>query len=661
MKFGKLVSLILAGAMTFSVCACAKKNDTTGGGGGNNTVTAARQTVTEEGQYQADYSKLLHKVNVTESSRKLVDGETTEYKLVIPEGSSAAGRAATFIQGHLRKATGVDFDIVTDAAADPFDAASSKYIVIGSQPMFEASGLTMPADDLGQSGYYIKTVGDSVIMMGSTDYSYQHIARAFLYHVLGYVMYSQDTVFYEKEDCTTLPDMDIIEKPDFDFKTSQQPMPDDLMYGMGFLSTGEVFLTPNGAWVHNSLDYLESYKTSHPDWFAGNQLCYTAHGNESEYNAMVQAVADIIVRTSDANPSLGSITFTQEDGGSYCTCDNCRQMYAKYTNAGVQAMFMNDVDDLIRPRLNGRPLNIIFFAYNDTAQPPVKKGPDGEFIRNAQGKFEPIAPEVICHPGVGVMIAPINSVKTNFTYPFSNNENSATQNCIEGWQECCSLIYYWLYETNFHYYMYPYNTWDAMVETYRYCVDSGAEFVFSEGQVGQHYGSSSFTRFKEYINSQAMFDVSVEYSDLVKKYFPAYFGEAAPQMYEMFEDICVWMRYLEEAYPTSVSGYIYDDIGASALWPKGKLDNYLALIDSAFAAIAPLEETDPDRYSALYDHILQESLFPRYALIDLYENYFSAGELLEMRTSFKADASRLGCSNVREGGSFSGVYTNWGV
>ena len=148
----------------------------------------------------------------------------------------------------------------------------------------------MPSDSLGESGYYIKTSGNTVFIMNPEELGYQMGAYKFLEEVLGYDMLAAGCVVYEK-DGRSIPDMEIIEKPDYDYRTvSNFTVGRDDSYGMGFnmTSLNSMFIpvpnrTGQGAAnaVHNSYDYLppSMYAAEHPSWFShpGNeneeQLC----------------------------------------------------------------------------------------------------------------------------------------------------------------------------------------------------------------------------------------------------------------------------------------------------------------------------------------------------------------------------------------------------
>ena len=107
---------------------------------------------------------------------------------------------------------------------------------------------------LRSAGYYIKTVADDVFIGFYSENGAQLGALAFLRETIGYDMLSDDMVIYEK-DGTILPQMDITERPDYEFRLANNKLKDDASYGMGFTTVNTLLTTkPTGA-VHNFYDF----------------------------------------------------------------------------------------------------------------------------------------------------------------------------------------------------------------------------------------------------------------------------------------------------------------------------------------------------------------------------------------------------------------------
>ena len=601
----------------------------------------------------------LHKVNVTESDRPFVVDATSEYKIIAGEDENTQ-KAANYLAIYLEKATGCMLEYATPQEY----SADGKYIVMNVPELFTSAGLTMPEDDLGVMGYYIKSIGDNVFLTSNYEHGARFAMLAFLRQVVGFKMYALDAVSFEK-DGTTLPDMDIVETPDVPYFYRMHNSGDEPeeSYMMGFVTNG--FISYEGVLWHNSLIYLpmEVYQAEHPSWYSteGNELCYTAHGDEKELETMTTVIADKMLAAAEQQPEGLFVTCTIMDDYAACSCDACKASIEKYNGAASAAIvkFTNKLNEKVQTELQRqadatgtkkRPLTVLFFAYHDVTAPPS--------VQNPNGTFSPVDETVVCDENVAAFYAPI---RADFNQTFYNDINQSYHDMMLGWSACADDIFCWLYETNFTYYMYPYNSWDSMYETYRFCADVGAPFVMSQGQHNAS-ASTAFADFKDYMNSCAIFDLNQDYNDIMDDYFTNYYLEAGEPMRQYFDEMRAWMRHLEETYPTEVGGFIYTEIAQAKFWPKNLLEHWIELIDEAYEA-AEAYKDQKDLYESLIERIKKESMFLRYVLIEFYSGTYSVDVLENMMLSFKEDAQKLSFNRVSEGdgGEMTLVYERWGI
>lgn len=265
-------------------------------------------TVEEPEQHFQD--KNLHKISVTPSSRTFIKNGKSDY-IIVTEVGTHSEKAANYIAQCLEEASGVRLPVQVRSEGLSW-SKSSKWIVVGCRDLFEDAGLSMPEEDIGLTGYTIKTAGDSAFIEVGGVLAFQGGALAFLHHCVGYEMYAADTVVYENAG-ETLPDMDIVEKPDFDFNAPSNSLSDEAIYGMGYMATQDVFVKVGENYWHNSFDFLDpNDKTNDPDWFNENkqQLCYTAKGDEQKMKAMLDKVMVKMIESIEAAPDAGVVTFT---------------------------------------------------------------------------------------------------------------------------------------------------------------------------------------------------------------------------------------------------------------------------------------------------------------------------------------------------------------
>lgn len=686
-KFKSIAGIFLSVAMVTAVAAsCRSENDS----GNESASDSVSEVIGDKAEHAA--VNTLHKVNITEnSSRAFVTNKKSDYVIIADNNGEKMTKAVDLIVKNISSATGAT--LKTEVYAEGREnewKSDDKVIVFDNDEIFQKAGLTMPEDNLGNGGYYIKTVGNTVFIMCNADDGFQLGAIKFLEAAVGYDMLAADCVVFDRSG-ETMPDMDIIERPDYEYRmASTFKMSSSATYGMGFNMDrlDSMFIavpnreTGKGADTqHNSFNFLppsmyndeSNAEMYHPKWFShvGNenleQLCYTAHGDTTEYNLMVDTLYEYLKELIDKNPDKKNVTITHQDNTAYCDCAACSQIVKDYgAISAAYIMFLNDVDDKLQVDLareaeeNGtekREVNLIFFAYHGTKESPTYLGEDG--------KYHATSKEVIMNENVGVLIAPIESYYTSSFYEKKNIEKGESEQ-IKSWSCLTDKIYMWTYETYFNNYMYPYNTWDSMIENYRFCLENNAVYMFNQGQHNQS-SPTGFMSFKYYIDSKAGINVNVSYAELEERFFRGYFKEAAEPMKEYFDALRAKLSYLENTYNETVDGGINNGtsnvLAKSKYWEYRTLAGYTEYVARATDAIAKYAETDPDTYTALKNHITIESLFPRYAMITLYGEQLSSEQSDAMKKAFVEDCNALGVTNEGESDAnkkLSALFAKWG-
>lgn len=683
----KIVALTLAAFTAVSFAACSNAA----------TVPTPDNTVhTVEGT--------LHKVNVTERNVPFVVNGNTDYKIYVdvsnPKFSSAINRSATFVGEQIFAATGGWLSIETELPAD--FSAQTRAIVYGFQDEYSAMGLTVPTEDIASSGYYIKTKGNAVFIEANGADGYRMAGLAFLRAVIGYDMISEDCIIYDK-DGKTMPEIEIVERPDFDYRQISNYYTSTEVYGMGMHTHTDIWIPVNGWDMHNSLYFIPptEFAEEHPEWYRSDQLqpCYTAHGVKEEYDAMQQQVFEVIKQRMQECPTLENISFTAMDGTGQdsCWCDTCLEYKELYgTPAAACIYFMNDLNKLVQNYIAeedpGRVMNLIFFAYHDSEPAPVERvkrtdangnviwgspiknengeygllkryarDEEGKFIQDANGNYQYETDEngnyvyLTCDEHVYPWLAPIYS---KFTASFYDERNASYAENVALWYTVSSNVYVWIYGTNFKYYLFPYNNWSVMTETYRYLKECGVKYVWDQGQ--ERNQATAFTDLKDYIDSKFLFDVNADYAEVINRYFKYYYKDAEEPMRKLFHLIQARSAYLEQTVPT-ISGGIYDEIGEAGYWPQNTVETMLALIDEAYKAVEKYKTTDVALYNGLVKHVKQESIFPRYVQCKFYGDKYE--NIRELRLQFRDDWNELGFSIFKEAdGDMQSVFTQeWGL
>lgn len=657
-KFNKT----LIGLSVLMLASCASS----GGGEGNN------YTAFDENGYPLLLEGTLHDVSIKYRNRVFVDSDQmSEYSVIYDDSISGAGLAASYIVSNVYNATGCLLDLINIEDFDEEISRSDKFIIVGVSDLFDDTGKTMPTyETLGVAGYYITNYGDNVFIMAKRFAGYQQGALTFLRYVVGYDMITEDTVIYER-DGRIMPDMEIIERPDFDWAHPTNNFTDKTKYGLGF-STLYSYIVPvpenpntPAKTIHNVFNFLDpdlhcdtsNMDAYHPEWFSdtGKQLCYTAHGDEESLEEMVDTAFQTVKNSIQYKSDAEILNFTDNDVGECCQCESCQASINKDgAISGAVIRFVNRLDDKLQAYLQEeadrtnsekRTVHLQFFAYLSSEQPPVVSVKDD--------------PTLKLNPDIFVLIAPLHA---KYTKTFYDKENESFSTNFINWNEYADNITAWLYETDYHHYIYPYNTYSTMMTNYRFVKQHGASIIYNEGQ-RYNANVTCFGKLKEYLDSKAQFDVNANYSTYTNKFFKEYFLDAADIMREYFEEMIGWETYLESNEKKfGLAGGVYQEIGSKAeYWPKQLLVNWLSKMDEAYAAVEKYKTIDTALYNKLRKHILIETMFPRFALCNLHGNTYSPNELREMRLAFRKDAESIGMVEHMEHYFFDVVYTSWGI
>lgn len=686
MKMKKITASLLLAACTFA-CACGSK----GGNGGPKTGGVV--TESDVSQY---VEGMLHDVNVDFDAPVadfVVNGKT-DYQLVYD--NSRSNKAAGFIVEHVNKATGAALTMIQGTSSIEVNE-NTKYIFIGCEDLFVEMGGALPSyETLGVAGYQIQTVGKNVfINTYGTLGAYQMGAIAFLREVLGYDMFSEDCVIYEK-DGTLMPSMDIVERPDFDYRQANgTSVSNTELYGMGYNYT-EVVMNTGESWVHNIYDFVSlEDAVEHPEWLSNDvtqyQMCYTARGDKESYTELIYHIAEKIKTYLKAKPDTDTIIIGQHDitpsspSVQNCKCAACQASYSYYGTMGAAWLSLCNrasvvVDEWLKtPEAiaifgENKSWNLLQLVYHTQVNPPVEKDNNGyiyvdgkgvpleEMWFNTDGSMENWATawedadtgarledeliaawsdtheKIYTAPNVHYMYA---TSQANWIHSYYEEENAGWKNICDGWAGVSGSnagtgggeFFVWAYTLNSKYALYPYNSFDTSWETTRYFKRIGAKYMFWQSHY-ENKNNSGFTKLKNYLDSKVEFDVNADYMFYVKKFFKNYFGVAGDTMLEYFEQVQAHCRWIEKV--NQVSGTIHTvKYGNAENWPEGTITGWMEMMEGAYVQLEEAyKASNPALLEVYTRHIMIEEQFPLIVLCTTYADSYEPAELKALRSKF---------------------------
>ena len=605
----------------------------------------------------------VHIFNVGKSETDLVKQGKSEYKIVSPvDPDDFENKGCSEFTYFFRESTGISLQTVSDAGLTWTDTA--KYISIGETALLDGRGIDYSYELLGDCGYRIVTKGNTVFVIGATGTGTMYGAYELLHQLFGFEIYSEDCIVYDKNVTDKkLPVFDVTDVPDIQLNCASYGnilLKADTLTRMRLLRYENIFMKKEyNTEFHNTFTYLppDEFMSDYPEWYSldGKQLCYTARGDREKYDALVDEAASRMVEVVKQYPERRYLTFTQMDGSlNGCKCETCETESEAYGGCPIssQIKLCNRIHRKLKTLLElqgiDREVNLLFFAYNYTEQPPVKTASDGQLVA--------IDDEVICDEGVFPLYAPITM---DYHYSFAKECNKTYAEQLAGWNVLADKIFVWMYDTNFHYYLVPFNTFNSFHENYKTLKKNGVSYLFNQGQT-TNGNSTGFSNLKMYLHAKLGWNVNYDWNELLDNYFDNYFGPASASMRNYYEQLISHMTYAENNL--GGAGSIYSEPLKTELWPKKTLDGFMKNIDDALTSIARLENTDGEEYEKLYNRIALERFSMIYLQIELYESKFSPVESYGLKKTAKSDAEKLGITAVKEWNApISSLWAKWGI
>ncbi len=601
----------------------------------------------------------IHKYDMTNSGEFIIKDGASDYTIVYPENAGADVRsAANELSVWLFKASGKSIPTIVDSNLQYTDSA--KYISVGKTTLSEQAEVSYDKNQIGEKGYIIKTIGKSVFVIGETDSANLNGAYGLLRLTIGFDTYGIKMSTFDKSiKNIPLYNYDVIDAPDIATNVNYLGFLDaelvkkwnfsdsNWLKGAGGNHTGFVFYFQP-----------EIYSATHPKWYSSNdgddnldardgtQVCFLAHGDAAEYEAMLVRAVDVI-KTALKNDPVGTrVSISLEDSADWCICPACTASKEKYgANSATVIQFLNILDDRI-------------FAWFETEEgAPYKRELEFSFLAYLPLVDAPdqVDDSVKLNEHVRVFFAPMNGAFNRSFYDAANEE--AYTQFLE-WSAISKELYVWTYNTNFHDYLVPYNSFANFQGNFKAMVENKTVFLLHQDQY-TNGASTGFSALKGYLLYKLSWDCNLNMEELIDEYFEVYFGDAGEAMRKCFEALRA--NFAHSEYYTDFGSWIYDSPLREDVYSKSFLLQSLEYIDQALESIEYLKNIDSTEYERIVKAITLESMTYRYMLIQIYGKEIKESDLIKMKESFRSDAQLVNLTQKSEGAPIDMLYSSWGI
>jgi hypothetical protein len=319
------------------------------------------------------------------------DGKTTLKVRVAPSGNPALEENAKELGGYLKRITGAEFPLSSDAAkGDGVLLALAK----DCPGLAEADRAKLAS--LGPEGYLLAVEGGRVVVAGNSELAVQH-GTFDLLHAAGcrWLVPGERWTVVPVLPTLALRDGKRFEEPAFASRRIWYA------YGMGGDESKEVLRRDYELWVRaNRLGGLAKFHTGHsypgtvikhmaefrqhPEWFAMGKdgqrlppkefqsLCYS---NPEVAKIFVEDRLAQLAEAKAEDPWAFMVSMDPNDGSDECFCPEC----AKLGNGSDQAIFLaNHVARALRARWPDAKVGM--YAYASHRLPPEKVKPEPNLV-----------------------------------------------------------------------------------------------------------------------------------------------------------------------------------------------------------------------------------------------------------------------------------------
>lgn len=593
----------------------------------------------------------------------LVEDGRTEYTIVISDNASGDEvTAADELTIFFKEATGISLKTVTDK--NRLFNEDSQYISIGETTIFKQAGLSLPLD-IEKEGVYLKTVEKSIFINGGSGLGCVYAVYDFLNQVFNYEYYGRDFYVIDRNvEDLPLCDLDYQYNPSFPFRAhwgGSENYDSKNVMRLRHHELGDFFGSVGGKMVHNWRDFLTAEISQHEGYWIGegvDNMCYTARGDEAEYNALVQCVTNVLIDIVSNSTVYSSVCIANNDVTPACPCATCTEIRTSYnSNCAAIVLFCNDV----RARLDEwfeteegaphkREFTFSFLAYMATEDAPVTYDETtGEYI-GING--------IKCNDGVGVWYAPIYHDYLRSPY---HEINKKTVFNMKGWDALTDDLYLWTYDMNFQAYFDPYDTLGDLQEFLKLCEEADVKMYYPEGQQWACKDTAAWANLHVYLNAKLGWDTNCNVKELTEDFFKNFYGPAAEEMYELFMQSRAHTAYLL-ATNENFGGSFSCETSTTKVefWPQNLLEQWIEMYQETYEAIEFLKEDDSKLYREYWERIATEEVSPLFIILKLYQGSLSADKLDEYRQRFKYLTTELDfIGNV--GNSIESEWLSFGI
>lgn len=549
------------------------------------------------------------------SGPRIVNDGTSAYQIVIsPQAIPSEIYAANELQSYIQKISGVKLPVLSDR-----NRSARPAIVVGHSFRLENLGPSFDMAELGTDGFTLRTIGDTVVILGGRPRGTLNGVYAFLEEKLGVRWFTPEVEVVPRTNSIWLPQLQETKLPQIEnrevFWTEMMRDPDfaarHRLNGHHYALTdkhGGRFAVYH-PFVH-SFDALvpQNLYKDHPEYFPlingkrANGYVQRCLSNPDVLKLSIARVREWI----EQHPEATIISVSQNDTYNYCQCEACKSLdETEGTPAASLLRYVNAIAEDIEK--DHPKVRIDTLAYQYTRKPPKTIRPRSNVIIR------------LC------------SIECCFAHSLETCPSEANQRFrgdIIAWQPVAPLLYVWDYTPNFAHYQQPFPNFDALQPNVKFFVSHNVKGIFEQGNYSSG-GGGELGPLRAYVLAKLLWNPETSVQTQIDEFCTAYYGVAASGIKDFLE---LMHRQVRDK---DVHAHIFDSPKAAYL-----NDAFIAEADELLAKTeARAEGIEKSRVAVVRLPIWY---------VQIVRNLLPAAERKAVLARFLEVARKAGVSNISE-------------
>lgn len=422
----------------------------------------------------------------------LVTNGKSDYKIVISSSASYwDSLSASELKKYIFEISGAIIPIFNDESP-----ILQREIIIGKNK----HSTNVDTSGIKYDGFIIKTENEKLYFIGGKRKGTLNAIYTFLERFLGCRMYSSTFKKIPSQKTITLPSINILENPAFEYRDIYYYETSNDEYCRWHKLVDSEDKKIWGLFVHTFQTLLpaDQYFEKHPEYFAlrGNirvpeQLCLSNPD-------VLKIVIENLKKRMAENPDAKIWSVSQNDNYSFCQCKECSRIDSiENSPSGSIINFVNKIAKEFPDKI------ISTLAYQYSRKPPVN-----------------IKPE----KNVNIMLCTIECYRTKPLNDKSDSTNSSFIEDFKGWTGLTNNIFLWDYVVQFSNLISPFPNFHILQPNIQLFAKHKIKMMFQQGAGKRN--ATEFGELRTYLIAKLLWNPYVNIDSVMNDFLYGYYGKA---------------------------------------------------------------------------------------------------------------------------------------